>query len=655
MWTLALLGCHPDPAGRPAPDPSARPGHAGARPIQRLNRVELDHALRELTGLDRDFAAGFPPDELAWGFDNQAEALVVTTAHLDALERVTDDLAAELLVDGHESTRTTAIQGEGPGVSYAGDGQEVADGYVLVDGSVSATVTVVDDGAYELLVFVAGEGGAELELTLDGEAVLEGEVDSRGWTRLSTTFPLAIGPHVLTARIANPGVGRRLGVDQFVLTGPTDPEVGRSALWRRWVTCAPQGDPDAACAERVLRDLGERAWRRPLDDADLRWLFRLEDAAFDAGAPADEALVTAIRGVLLAPEFLYRPEAPPAADAADRPLDGYELATRLAAFLWSSIPDDELLAAARAGDLDHPDGIALQVRRMRADPRAAALVEDLGGQWFDLRDVPLTSPDPTVFPAFDDALRASMEEELRRMSAAFFLGDRDLRWLVTTDESFVDARLAEHYRVGGVAPADGFVLTGTGRAGITGTAAFLTVHARPTRASAVSRGKWVLENLLCDAPPPPPPSVDQSLQLDAPSGSVREQEEAIRSSAACQACHASMDAVGFSLHGFDGTGEVRAEDELGWPIDDAVVWDGRALVGGVELAGLVADDPRLPRCAARQTLTWALGRPLDPDDDPVLDDVTARFVAGGSTFDALALAVATSAPFRRRGHVGGAE
>lgn len=664
MWLYTLLACNPDPdrssPGGPSDLLPPGPAHAGTRPAQRLNRVELERTLRALTGLELDVASAFPPDEVAWGFDNQAAALQTTVAHLEALEGVVDRLASELLADKDESDRTFVVQGEGPGVTYAGDGRTHDDqSYLLFDGSLSAAISLEDDGVFELAVRVGGEADASgppiLEIEVDGEVVASEAIEGRALRDVAVSLSLDQGLHGVTLRIANPSPAgstprRVLGVDLLALSGPRDPEVGRSAVWERLVPCALDGAPDPACRERALQDFAHLAWRRPPSPEDLAFLVGLAETVEADGGTPGEALVAGIRGILLSPDFLFRLERSPAPGEADRALDGHEVAARLAAFLWSSTPDEALLDAAAAGSLLTEEGLDAEVRRMLRDRRSVSLVEDLAGQWFDLRDVALVAPDPTTFPDFDEALRASMAEELRLLSDAFFRGDADLRWVVETDETWIDERLAAHYRVDD--PGRGFVSTYTGRVGITGTAAFLATHARPTRASAVSRGRWVLENLLCDAPPPPPPAVNMAMAFTPVDGSVRDQEEAIRGEGSCAACHASMDAIGYALGGFDAIGAARVEDELGWPVDTAVTLDGEAIEDQAALAAFLANDPRLPRCAAEQTLTFALGRPLDPADDPVVDAVTAEFVAGGSTFEALATAIVRSAPFRRKGAAG---
>jgi hypothetical protein len=659
MFLLTLLACRPDagPSPRGVPPEPIAPGHAGNRTLQRLNRSQFQRTLRDLTGLDRDFAAGMPPDESAFGFDNLGAALSLSVGHLEAIEAVVDELATELLSEKDEATRTWEVQGEGPGVSYSGDGTVFGGtSYLLFDGTLSATLPLEGDGEFQLVVVAAGEeasGAPVLEIEVDGAVVATEELLDRSFRDVVVDLDLEEGLHVVTLRIANPSAAgasprRTVGIDRLMLTGPMRPEVGRTPVWRKLVPCAPDGDPSPACQEQVFRDFGLRAWRRPLTDDDLAWVRALADATYAAGGTADESLVAGLRGLLLAPEFLFRVEALPEAGESERALDGYEVGARLAAFLWSSTPDDELLAAAADGSLLRDDGLDAQVERMLDDPRARSLVDDLAGQWFDLRDVALVAPDAVMFPSFDEALRDSMREELALLSEAWLLGDRDLRWVVETDETWIDERLAEHYRVPFGAGDTGFVPVYTGRIGITGTAGFLTTHARPARASAVSRGKWVLENLLCDAPPPPPPTVNMMMNFEPVEGSVREQEETLRGEGSCQACHASMDAVGFSLGGFDAVGAARSTDELGWPVDTAVVLDGIALADQADLAAYVANDPRLPRCAVEQTLTFAVGRPVDDADDPVIDALTEAFVADGSTFEALAKVVVRSAPFRRR-------
>ncbi|MEZ4235024.1 MAG: DUF1592 domain-containing protein [Myxococcota bacterium] len=376
---------------------------------------------------------------------------------------------------------------------------------------------------------------------------------------------------------------------------------------------------------------------------------RASTTPLDAGLDRLGALRHAFKGLLVSPEFVYRFEQDPDGDGV-RTLDGYEVATRLAAFAWSSAPDEDLLDDAAAGALDTPEGVRDALGRLMADERAEALVDNLAGQWFSIRDLERTTADATLYPEFDDALRASMQLELRHLMRGFFRDGKPLVDILTAQDAYLDDRLADFYGVPlrGDDPAE-VSLAGTGRVGLFGTAGWLKAHSRVDAPSAVKRGKWILENLLCSPPPPPPPNVESMVVIVPEGASVREQEEAQRSDDYCQGCHQYMDPLGFALWDYDAIGAWRTEDELGFPIDSETSMGGQALQGVEDVATWVATDPRLPKCVVQKSMTYALGRPLDLHDEPAIDAVTEAFVAGGETFDALATALVQTDAFRRRG------
>jgi len=340
-------------------------------------------------------------------------------------------------------------------------------------------------------------------------------------------------------------------------------------------------------------------------------------------------------------------------DPTPRPLDDWELASRLSFFLWSSTPDDALLSLAEQGVLRDPSVLLAQVDRMLADPKAAALVDTLGVEWLYLAAVDESSPDADTFPTFGEPLRASMKAELALFTADVLLSDRSMLDLVTSTETFVDPALATHY---GIAPpsASGFARVSLpDRPGIFGRAGWLTAVSYPTRTSPVRRGKWVLENLMCEAPPPPPPGVVAALPADGEdtgvTASIREQFEQHRADPACAGCHIPMDGIGFGLEGFDAIGRSRAVDEYGNPIDaSGSLATGASFVGPSELSRMLAADPKVPRCMTQKVFTFALGRPPRVEDLDYLEAIQAEFAANGHTFRALARAIVRSEPFRWR-------
>jgi len=376
---------------------------------------------------------------------------------------------------------------------------------------------------------------------------------------------------------------------------------------------------------------------------------------FGAGYDPDQDFLDGVRlmakAMLLSPHFVFRVEPPPL-DGPTRALTSWELASRLSYFLWSSTPDDTLLSLARDESLLQPEVRAEQVRRMLADEKAGALADNLMGQWLYTRAVDELALDAKVFPDVDDALREAMAEEMRRVALDVIREDRSMLDLLTREETWVNGRLAEHYGLSVTGDAWQSVSTaGTSRVGWLGTAGLLAALSHPTRTSPVLRGKWVLTNLMCEAPAPPPPNVEALAPEDIEGSlSLREQMEQHRSDPVCASCHSAIDPIGFALEHFDASGAYRDMDVNGHLIDATGAFpDGSTFDGLVEMAGLLAASPKVPACMSQKVFTYALGRSPTVYDIVWLDDVDARFEAGSYRFEALALAIVESPAFLTRG------
>jgi hypothetical protein len=385
----------------------------------------------------------------------------------------------------------------------------------------------------------------------------------------------------------------------------------------------------ASCVTSVLQAFLPRAWRRPPAPDEIERLVALFAANKADSASDDEALGRVLQALLLAPQFLYRIELNSGV-AGVRSLDGYELASRLSYFLWSSMPDQELSSAAASGALVDGAGLTSQVSRLLADPKAAALSERFGSQWLNLRSLDNVHPDAMVYPGFDDALRTAMRDETMRFFADVAGGQRPLSELLTTSSGYVNARLAQHYGVAGVASTTPvFTALPAERGGILTQASILTVLAHPKESAPVLRGKWILNQLLCQELPPPPPDVDP----------------------VCKSCHEQMDPLGLALENYDGIGAFRSTDN-GAAIDPSgMLADGTAFATPQQLAQIIAQDPALPRCVAQHLFTYGLGRAPRSDsnfDEAMLDAVTKSFSDAGQLFPKLVEAIATSDGFRKR-------
>ena len=417
----------------------------------------------------------------------------------------------------------------------------------------------------------------------------------------------------------------------------------------RILPCDPTG---IGCREPALADLAYRAWRRPVARAELDGLLGLVNVALDEGGGVEMGMELALRAILLSPHFIYRPELEQDSGAnSAHPLGDYEIASRLSYFLWSSMPDDALLAAAEAGELQDDAQLAAQVKRMLADPKAAALVDNFAGQWLRLRAFSEHQPDYEAFPDWDDGLRNAMRRETELFFSEFLKGNAPLDALLTADFTFLNQRLAEHYGLpfSGGQELQRVSLSDSGeRRGLLTQGSLLTVTSTPTRTSPVKRGVWVLEELLCDGPPAPPPGVEGLVEDGSFGGSLREQLEEHRSNPACSGCHSVMDPIGLGLENYDGVGGFRVDDN-GNPIDPSgELLNSGSFSGVTELADLLQEDPRLSHCVIEKLLTYALGREIVEDEHPFIEEIAEQLVLSGNSLPGLIELLVLSEPFRTR-------
>lgn len=427
------------------------------------------------------------------------------------------------------------------------------------------------------------------------------------------------------------------------------------------VRCTPSGEDGGACLDTFFGDFGLRAFRRPLRSAEQSALRRAYTRARGLGESELQALEHVTVAMLASPAFLYRADVSDAAQPTlTRPLDGYELATRLSYFLWSTLPDKELFDLAKSGALLESDVLREQFERMLGDARAAALVDTFAAQWLGLRELTQHKVLAERFPTFDEPLRSSMLEEARAYFRDFLFQDRPLNEFLSAQHHFVDKRLARHYGIAEPMQA-GFVRIDKAigpRRGFTGLAAFLTLSSFAHRTSPTLRAKWILEELLCSPVPQPPPNVADQFDAEdkanaaAALENVRERLTLHRSDPKCAGCHNLLDPIGLGLEAFDGIGRVRERYENGDPVETrGELPDGTRFEGPAELAAVLADDPRFLRCATQKVLTYALARSLERDG-ALIDQTLTRFKEQG-TLRALLEAVVLSDAFRQQREAGG--
>ncbi|MCO5165914.1 MAG: DUF1592 domain-containing protein [Planctomycetes bacterium] len=646
-----------------APALRARADDPGRVTLRRLNRAEYRHTVFDLLGVvvaEHDL----PDDEVGYGFDTVGDVLTAPPLLVERYLDLAEQVAAAAVRDlGPVRTRVAARECE-----QEGRARRTRDGFMMLvsNGALSARVTLPAPGEYVVRVRAygqqAGPDPARLVVRLGRRQVAAHDVRAVAASPevYEATVEAPAGRHVVSAAFVNdywkpddPDPAQRdrnLAIDWLEVDGPTrapEPTPAQRALVPR----PPAGlDEVVPAARAALRAFLPRAFRRPVDDAEVERHAALVAEAALEGASFEQGLRVALQAALVSPHFLYKVEVDPdPASPAPHDVSEHELAVRLSYYLWSGPPDERLLALAAAGRLRGE--LTAEVARLLDDPRSGRFVEQFVGQWLQLRRLAHASPDPDRFP-WDEALREAMRVESELLFEAVLREGRGVLDLVDAPFTFVDERLARHYGVEGVSgPRFRRVPAPPGRGGLLGHAGVLTVTSNPTRTSPVKRGKWVLEVLLDDPPPPPLPGLDSLAEAhdEARPLTLRERLERHRQDPACAQCHLRMDPLGFGLERFDAVGRWRDQDE-GLPIDDRATLGAAAFDG---LPGLQAHLRRRGRAVVRalagKLLVFALGRGPAPGDDAALDALIERAGPAWRLRDVVAAIVDTPAFQRRRG------
>ena len=666
---------------------SPNPGRTAA--FRRLTRTEYHNAVRDLLALDIDVSALLPADEASHGFDN------VTVGELSPLlleryltaarkiGRLAVGLPGKAAASETYQTRPDLTQ-EFPleGLPIGTRGGLLIDRQFPVDGEYEIVARLTRDRNE----MIEGLYGAhDVEFLIDGERVglftvkqpkTNGE-HAQADQHLRLRLKLKAGPHAVavtfprkTAALVeterqpypahfNMDRHPRLqpAVYQVTVNGPFVVDgVSDTPSRRRLFSCRPQtAAAEDSCARQILSGLARHAYRRPVADPDVTPLLRFYAAGRKAGT-FEDGIEMGVRAIFVSPEFLFRVEQDPkgVAPGTFYPVSDRELATRLSFFLWSSVPDDELLQLAETGKLRAPGELDKQVRRMLADDRAEALVNNFAAQWLYLRNLDSATPDMRLFPEFDDNLRQAFRRETELFFGGIVRGNRSILDLLAADYTYLNERLARHYGIPGVIGSRfrRVELAGTAhRGGLLRQGSILTVTSYPTRTSPVIRGKWVLDNIL-GIPPPPPPANVPALKEKAATGktlTVRERLAEHRANAACAGCHQLMDPVGFALENYDGIGRWRDQEDY-TAIDSAGgLPDGSTFSGidGLEKA-LRARPELFATTLSEKLLTYALGRGVEPFDAPAVREVVRTAAADDYRFAALITGIVKSVPFQMR-------
>jgi hypothetical protein len=672
-----------------------RPG----RPmLHRLNRAEYANAVRDLFALDVDVSSLLPPDDSAYGFDNIADVLGVSPSlqerYLSAAGRISQLAVGDPTLGPVAETyrvRQDLSQNEHIETLPLGTVGGIVvrhlfplDGEYVFQLKLQHTnfgnlrgldypqqVEIAVDGAR---IHVASIGGnADLAATFDRPKDAGDAIEAR----LVVRSTVKAGPRdVSAAFIRNLSLGdtRRLQpflrssvdtldwtglphIQSLTVTGPFNAAgPGDTPSRQRIFICYPvSASAELPCAKRILSTLVRRAYRRPAEPADVASVLRFYTAARREGT-FDAGIQRAIKVILASPKFVFRAETDPSANAPGTVarVSDLELASRLSFFLWSSVPDDELLTLATHKKLSDAAVLEQQVRRMLADKKASALVSNFAGQWLELRNLKNVLPNSDEFPDFDDNLRQSFQRETELFFGSIIKEDRSVLELLRADYTFVNERLARHYGIPDVYGSQfrRIEITDDARRGLLGQGSVLALTSHAERTSPVVRGKWVLDNLIGlppGAPPPDVPPLKETEKGQAPA-SMREQMEAHRANPACASCHKVMDPIGFAMENFDAVGAWRTRDASG-PLDTtAELADGTRIGGVVDLRNAILARPEVfVQTMTEKLLTYALGRGVDYQDMPDIRAIVRQGAAHDYRFSSIVTGIVASVPFQLKG------
>ena len=670
------------------------PGRTPA--LSRLNRTQYQNAIRDLLALEIDVSSMLPVDNASYGFDNVNVTDLSPTLlerYLSAAQKISrlamgaplpsplshvELLAADLTQEEHLE-----------GLPFGTRGGTVFAYNFPLDGTYNIDVRLARDRNEN----VEGLSEAhELEITLDGERLGLFEVtpqrserfatfyysDESAGTGLEVEIPVTAGAHTvgvtflrkngaLLESTRQPYIAHfnrdrhprtQPAVHSVSIAGPYDTSgVTETASRRQILICQPEAvAEEAACANSIISNLARRAFRRPVTEGDIAPVLEHYHAAA-ASSGFEAGIETALRALLVNPEFLFRVEHDPTGleSGSVYALSETDLASRLSFFLWSSIPDDELLTLAEQGALRDPQVLAQQVHRMLADPRAHALVSNFASQWLYLRNLDGVDPNTRLFPDFDDNLRQAMRKETEMLFAHMMQEDRSVLELLSADYTFLNERLAKHYGIPNVygdhfrqvsLPAD------SQRSGLLGHGSILTVTSYANRTSPVLRGKWVLENILGIPPPPPPPNVPalSESETEVKVLTMRERMAQHRANPVCATCHTVMDPIGLTMENFDAIGRWRADNADHLTIDVSGNLPGGEPFAGVAglRAALLQNPDAFVGTMSEKLLTYALGRGLEYYDGPAVREILRSTSNNDSRFSAMILAIVNSTPFQMR-------
>ncbi len=661
--------------------------------LHRLNRTEYPNSIRDVLGLEVDATKFLPPDDSTRGFDNIAGALTLSPALMEAYLSAAGKISRLAVGDVSSPSQAvfevpadTAQNYHVEGLPFGTRGGILIKYQFPADAEYSFKVKGVT-GYFQAVL--GGVKGEQLEVTVDGERVKLFDWDreianTTGVGKSTPRIPIKAGLHAVgvTFVATNDVPGSELNrpfqrtmntpgsipgflfyphVGQVWIEGPYGAEGASdtAALKKLFVCRPPTAAEEASCARTIASNLVKHAYRRPAAQADVTALMVFYQAGRSDGGTFSDGIEAVVQRVLADPEFVYRLEPEPSGQAAGKPyrVTDLALASRLSYFLWSTVPDDELIDLATQGKLKDPAVLEKQVRRMLADPRSQAMVTNFTGQWLSVRSLKASEPVVNLFPDFDDNLRAAYQREVELFFGSIVQEDRSVLDLLTANYTFVNERLAKQYGIPNIygpqfrrvtLPADLDM-----RRGLLGKGALLTVTSNAARTSPVARGKWFLQTFLGVSPPDPPPNVPiiKEKPVDATGNThiptMRETMELHHTSPSCATCHKIFEPMGLALENFDATGTWRTKDGENAIDASGVLVDGTKVNGIADLRGyLVKRSDQFERVVAEKLLTYSLGRGLEYQDMPLVRSIVRDSGAGNYKFSAIVLGIVKSPAFQ---------
>jgi mono/diheme cytochrome c family protein len=671
-------------------------GHrnSGAVVLHRLNRIEYANAVRDLLDLEVDVTALLPPDDAAHGFDNIAGSLTISPTLLESYTSAAARVSRMAVGYWKTPTEATYLASSDASQNMHLEGLPLG-----TRGGIKSRHDFPADGEYKFEIQNFGIGsfipGEKLEILVDGERAhlfdykgvgLSVGMTSDGDGTLTVVVPVKAGSRVVAATFLQdnfrpsldmirqydrkslennsiPQVEYYPAIGFLRISGPFNPIRPEDSKSRRKIfSCRPSPTlGEEACARQILTTLARRAYRRPVTASDVATLMTFYAEGRKTGATFEDGIELGLRRLLASPQVLVRVEREPAGAAPGQPfrITDLELASRLSFFLWSSIPDEQLISLAAQGRLSNPVVLQQQVKRMLADPRSASMVNNFAQQLLYLRNLKATSPDGVFYPSWDDELRQAYQKEAELFFESIMREDRNVLDLLTADYTFVNERLAKQYGIPNVYGSQFRRVTLPPeldyRRGLLGKGAFLSVTwTQNFRTSPVKRGVWVLENILGTPPPEPPPNVPplEDTKEEGKILTLREQMTTHRRAPTCAGCHKIMDPIGFALDNLDADGKYRAKQggDGGVPIDSKVdLFDGQKVEGPSGLRNaLLRYSPQFTRMFVEKMLTYATGRGMEYTDMPTIRAITRDAAKDQNRFSSIVMAVVKSDQFQMR-------